>query len=56
MQVRYTYGIVVIAFTYIFIEIVKFIYQLKGGDTNTSFWPPAHYLQGPLMVDNGYTV
>lgn len=53
---RYLYGTFAIAFTLSFIEIVKFIYSIKGGDTNTSFWPPSHYLKGPLMVDNGYTV
>lgn len=50
------FGVVAIGLTLLFNLIVNTIYELKGGDTGITFWPPAHYIRGPLMMDNGYTV
>lgn len=55
-RTRYLFGAFACLFTYAFLTFVNYIYGLKGGSNDVSFWPPSHYQRGPLMVDQGTTV
>jgi hypothetical protein len=55
-RTRFLFGAFAVLFTYGFLTFINYIYGLKGGSSDVSFWPPAHYQRGPLMVDQGTTV
>jgi hypothetical protein len=55
-KTRFLFAAFSVFFTYGFLMFVNYIYALKGGQADYSFWPPAHYQRGPLMVDQGTTV
>jgi len=44
------------AIIYIVLHFVEDIYQRKSGFYNPAFWPPAHYIKGPLMKDQGNNI
>jgi len=41
---------------WVVIKFVEDIYHKKSGFYNPAFWPPAHYIKGPLMKDQGNNI
>jgi len=48
--------IVVSVLIYLAFAWVEDIYHKKSGFYNPAFWPPAHYIKGPLMRDQGNNI
>jgi len=38
------------------LHFVEDLYSKKSGFYNPAFWPPAHYIKGPLMRDQGNNI
>ena len=47
-------GLTVLIF--VVVKFIEDIYHKKSGFYNPVFWPPAHYIKGPLMRDQGNNI
>jgi len=47
---------VLTALIFMVIHFVEDIYSKKSGFYSPNFWPPAHYIKGPLMKDQGNNI
>jgi len=48
--------IVVAVVIYLCFSFIEDIYKRKSGFYGSDFWPPAHYIRGPLMKDQGNNI
>jgi len=44
------------AVIYLCFSFVEDIYKRKSGFYGSEFWPPQHYIKGPLMRDQGNNI